>query len=373
MDTTQSQTQTQILDRTQAQIQVENVSRFFGPTAALDAISVRLEKGDFSVLLGPSGCGKSTLLRLIAGLDSQTGGTIRIGGADVGDRSPSMRNLSMVFQSYALFPHLSVSENILFGLKVRRVDKAERMERLERVAALMGLTPLLARKPSELSGGQQQRVALARAVISERPICLMDEPLSNLDAKLRADMRVELRAIQQKLGLTVVYVTHDQIEAMTMADRIIVMNQGRIEQVGTPEQVYARPATTFTAGFIGTPPMNLFPARALAGSSLLPGGVTDSHLVGLRPEDLFVAENGPEAELAGIEYLGADRLVFARLGATDFIMRMPASAAQPPARFALGWAVGCHSIFDVATGARLTQFDPLSTSTTKKDPTHETA
>ncbi|WP_350094219.1 ABC transporter ATP-binding protein [Hoeflea sp.] len=359
----------------QARIDVENVSRFFGRTAALDAISVHLEKGDFSVLLGPSGCGKSTLLRLIAGLDIQSGGTIRIGGADVGDRSPSMRNLSMVFQSYALFPHLSVSENILFGLKVRRVGRDERQARLERVAALMGLTPLLSRKPSELSGGQQQRVALARAVISERPICLMDEPLSNLDAKLRADMRVELRAIQKKLGLTVVYVTHDQIEAMTMADRIIVMNQGRIEQVGTPEEVYARPASTFTAGFIGTPPMNLFPARALAGSPLLPGDVTDGHLVGLRPEDLFVTDSGPEAELAGVEYLGADRLVSARLGATHFIMRMPASAAPPSARFALGWAAGCQSIFDAATGARLTRFDQptASTSTTKKDIPHETA
>ncbi|WP_420406886.1 ABC transporter ATP-binding protein [Hoeflea sp.] len=361
--------------QTRARIEVENVSRLFGQTAALDAVSVRLEKGDFSVLLGPSGCGKSTLLRLIAGLDRQTSGTIRIGGADVGDRSPSARDISMVFQSYALFPHLSVSENILFGLKVRRVDKAERQERLERVAGMMGLMPLLSRKPSELSGGQQQRVALARAVISERPICLMDEPLSNLDAKLRADMRVELRAIQQKLGLTVVYVTHDQIEAMTMADRIIVMNQGRIEQVGTPEDVYARPATTFTAGFIGMPPMNLFPARDLAGSPLLPGDVSHSHLVGLRPEDLFVAESGPEAQLSGIEYLGADRLVSARLGATNFVMRTPASAAPPAARFALGWAAGRQSVFDAATGARLAQFDQLSasTSTTKKDHTHETA
>jgi sn-glycerol 3-phosphate transport system ATP-binding protein len=355
-----------------SQIQIENVSRLFGRTAALDDVSVSLSRGDFSVLLGPSGCGKSTLLRLIAGLDRQTSGAIRIGGEDVGDRPPSMRDLSMVFQSYALFPHLSVSENILFGLKVRKVSKAERLARLDQVAAMMGLTPLLARKPSELSGGQQQRVALARAVISERPICLMDEPLSNLDAKLRADMRVELRAIQQKLGLTVVYVTHDQIEAMTMADRIIVMNAGRIEQVGTPEEVYARPATTFTAGFIGTPPMNLFPGRLFGGHKGLPQGAGD-HLIGLRPEDMSIAGSGPEAETRGVEYLGADRLVSARLGDTDFIMRTPASAAPPPARFALRWAAGRESIFDAATGLRLTRFDHPTASKPKKDLTHETA
>ena len=356
-----------------SQIQIENVSRLFGLTAALDGVSVSLNAGDFSVLLGPSGCGKSTLLRLIAGLDRQTGGAIRIGGADVGDRPPSMRDLSMVFQSYALFPHLSVSENILFGLKVRKVGKAERLARLDQVATMMGLASLLSRKPSELSGGQQQRVALARAVISERPICLMDEPLSNLDAKLRADMRVELRAIQQKLGRTVVYVTHDQVEAMTMADRIIVMNAGRIEQVGTPEEVYARPATIFTAGFIGTPPMNLFPARLFAGHEGPKGGAGEGQLIGLRPEDLSVAGRGPEAEMRGAEYLGADRLVSARLGDTDFIMRMPASASPPPARFALGWAQGRESIFDAVSGQRLTQFDHPTASNPKKDLTHETA
>ena len=354
------------MQTSQSQIQIENVSRLFSQTAALDDVSVPLRQGDFSVLLGPSGCGKSTLLRLIAGLDTQTSGTIRIGGHDVGDKPPSMRDLSMVFQSYALFPHLSVAENILFGLQVRRVAKAERVKRLDAVAEMMGLSQLLRRKPSELSGGQQQRVALARAVISERPICLMDEPLSNLDAKLRADMRVELRAIQQKLGLTVVYVTHDQIEAMTMADKIIVMNSGRIEQVGTPEEVYARPATVFTAGFIGTPPMNLFPARLFGVQDATADAVAENHLIGLRPEDIIVAATGPEAEILGIEYLGADRLVSARLGDTDFIMRTPASAPPPPTRFALGWATERQSIFDAVTGARLTRFDPLTSSPTNK-------
>ena len=354
-------------------IQIDNVSRLFSQTVALNEVSVSLDQGDFSVLLGPSGCGKSTLLRLIAGLDSQTSGSILIGGVDVGSKPPSMRDLSMVFQSYALFPHLSVAENILFGLQVRRVAKAERVRRLDRVAEMMGLSQLLDRKPSELSGGQQQRVALARAVISERPICLMDEPLSNLDAKLRADMRVELRAIQQKLGLTVVYVTHDQIEAMTMADKIIVMNSGRIEQVGTPEDVYARPATVFTAGFIGTPPMNLFPANRLKGHGTIPDALGESHLIGLRPEDLAVAATGPEAEVCGIEYLGADRLVSARLEGTGFIMRTAASAPPPPARFALGWAADRQGIFDAATGARLTEYDFSTPLPTKKDCPHETA
>ena len=213
---------------------LHGVTKAFATATALQGIDVHLGAGQFSVLLGPSGCGKSTLLRLIAGLDHPTAGEIRLGADRIDHLPPKARNLSMVFQSYALFPHLDVAENILFGLSVRRVAKAERAERLARVAAMMGLSTLLARKPAELSGGQQQRVALARAVISERPVCLMDEPLSNLDAKLRAEMRSEIRALQQRLGLTMVYVTHDQVEAMTMADRIVVMNAGRVEQVATP-------------------------------------------------------------------------------------------------------------------------------------------
>src|SRR5499427_8450996 len=223
------------------------------------------------VLLGPSGCGKSTTLRLIAGLEDVSAGVIRIGGEDVTHRPPAARHLSMVFQSYALFPHLSVAENIVFGLRVRRVPAAERLARLARVAGLLGLESLLGRKPSQLSGGQQQRVALGRAIIAETPVCLMDEPLSNLDAQLRLDMRREIRALQRTLGITMVYVTHDQIEAMSMADRVILMRAGRIEQDASPAELYEYPANTFVARFIGTPPMNLLPLVAGRGGAVIAG------------------------------------------------------------------------------------------------------
>ncbi|MCT4577055.1 ABC transporter ATP-binding protein [Donghicola sp.] len=351
-------------------IQISSLTRAFGENYALQDVCVTLKQGEFSVLLGPSGCGKSTLLRLIAGLDQQTSGTIQIDGKDVGNASPNDRNVSMVFQSYALFPHLNVAENILFGLRVRKTPKAERTQRLTHVAEMMGLSALLDRKPAQLSGGQQQRVALARAVISERSICLMDEPLSNLDAKLRTEMRMELRALQQQLGLTVVYVTHDQVEAMTMADQIIVMNQGRIEQAGTPHDIYTRPATTFTAGFIGTPPMALFDPADLAGGPL--SDVPQPHLIGLRAEDMRVAPTGPTARISGIEYLGADRLISATVGQTHFTMRMPASAPVPPHEFSLGWSPEAISVF-AANGQRLTQYDFPTPSLAQKDTTHETA
>ena len=213
------------------------LQRRFDAAVALDDVSFNLPSGAFSVLLGPSGCGKSTVLRLIAGLDTPTAGQIELDGVDITTLPPSQRNVSMVFQSYALFPHLNVAENILFGLSVRRVSKAEQRDRLDRVTAMMGLGDLLARRPAQLSGGQQQRVALARAVISDRPVCLMDEPLSNLDAKLRAEMRVEIRALQQRLGLTMVYVTHDQVEAMTIADHI-VRPVARRRDIGHPPRGY---------------------------------------------------------------------------------------------------------------------------------------
>jgi sn-glycerol 3-phosphate transport system ATP-binding protein len=279
----------------QAGLTLDAVARRFDAVSAVDDLSVRLPAGQFSVLLGPSGCGKSTLLRMIAGLDRPTSGRIVLNGRDVTGLAPSERDVSMVFQSYALFPHLDVAANILFGLSVRRVPKAEQRARLDRVAAMMGLSELLRRRPAQLSGGQQQRVALARAVISERPVCLMDEPLSNLDAKLRAEMRVEIRALQQRLGLTMVYVTHDQVEAMTMADRIVVMNQGRMQQVASPRDLYAAPANTFVARFIGNPPMNLIPAAALSGHMALPPGTT----LGLRPEDIGLAPDGLPDGLAG--------------------------------------------------------------------------
>ena len=301
-------------------ISLEGVAKHWGETRAVDSISFSVEPGAFLVLLGPSGCGKSTTLRLIAGLDTPTAGTIRIGERDVTHVPPAQRGISMVFQSYALFPHLSVAENIVFGLEVRKVAAAEREKRLAKVAELLGLGALLARKPSQLSGGQQQRVALGRAIIAEAPVCLMDEPLSNLDAQLRGEMRREIRSLQRRLGITMVYVTHDQTEAMTMADRVVLMRNGRIEQNGTPEDLYARPATAFTASFIGAPPMNLMK---------VPG---NGSLLGVRPEDMRLAAEGRpdatglEARVESIEYLGADSLVAATALAQPLLVRVPGRA-----------------------------------------------
>lgn len=299
---------------------LSDVGKNFGDTTALDGISLDLPAGKFSVLLGPSGCGKSTLLRIIAGLEIPSTGQIKLGPNRIDELPPKARDVSMVFQSYALFPHLSVGENILFGLSVRRTPRAEQVKRLHAVASMMGLDKLLARKPAQLSGGQQQRVALARAVISERPVCLMDEPLSNLDAKLRAEMRSEIRALQQRLGLTMVYVTHDQVEAMTMADQIVVMNAGRIEQVATPRTLYSQPESTFVAGFIGTPPMNLLPRNALPDISAPLGTAT----IGIRPEDMALTGSGHRlrARVLGVEYLGADQIVSLALNDARVSLRL---------------------------------------------------
>ncbi|HEY9568549.1 MAG TPA: ABC transporter ATP-binding protein, partial [Thalassobaculum sp.] len=274
------------------------MGKHWGTARAVDSVSFEVEAGSLVVLLGPSGCGKSTTLRLIAGLERLDTGRILIDGKDVSAAPPSQRRIAMVFQSYALFPHLTVAENILFGLAVRRVGKSEQAARLARVADLLGLSALLDRKPSQLSGGQQQRTALGRAIIAEQPVCLMDEPLSNLDAQLRQEMRAEIRTLQQSLGMTMVYVTHDQAEAMSMADRVILMRQGRIEQDGSPAELYERPATLFAARFIGTPPMNLLPladgpdGAVIAGSAgpALFGGRGGGLMLGLRPESIALEE-----------------------------------------------------------------------------------
>src|SRR5580692_9024795 len=242
-----------------AAVRLVGVSRRWGQTIALDRISLDVAPGSFTVLLGPSGCGKSTCLRIIAGLEQASEGRVEIGGRDVTTLPPAARGVAMVFQSYALFPHLTVAENILFGLKARSVPKPERARRLDRAVEILGIGHLLQRRPGQLSGGQQQRVALGRAIVAEAPVCLMDEPLSNLDAQLRADMRREILSLQRRLGITMLYVTHDQTEAMGMADQIVLLRDGHIEQDAAPAEVYARPATRFVASFIGTPPMNLFP------------------------------------------------------------------------------------------------------------------
>ena len=320
-------------------IELLDVAKHWGESRALDGITFSADPGTFVVLLGPSGCGKSTTLRLIAGLDTPTSGAIRIGGRDVTRLPPAQRGLSMVFQSYALFPHLTVAENIVFGLRVRKVP--DREAKLARVADLLGLAALLARKPSQLSGGQQQRVALGRAIIAEAPVCLMDEPLSNLDAQLRGDMRREIRQLQQRLGITMVYVTHDQTEAMTMADRVVLLRNGRIEQVGSPEELYAHPATAFTAGFIGAPPMNLMK---------LNGGAT---LTGVRPEDMRLGADGLAARVESVEYLGADSLIAVRSGEQPILVRVPGKAsARAGDEVKVAWDRQHEHRFDPQTGGR---------------------
>jgi sn-glycerol 3-phosphate transport system ATP-binding protein len=319
-------------------ISVSHISRLWGTTRAVDDVSFEAPAGKMLVLLGPSGCGKSTTLRLIAGLEQASSGRIMIGGLDVTDLPPAQRKLSMVFQSYALFPHLSVAENIVFGLRVRRVPAAERRARLARVADLLGLAALLDRKPSQLSGGQQQRVALGRAIIAETAVCLMDEPLSNLDAQLRLEMRREIRGLQQKLGVTMVYVTHDQTEAMTMADQVILLRDGRVEQDASPAELYARPATVFAARFIGTPPMNVLALGDGPGGAVIDG--TDGPVMvpgrgaglclGVRPEEIRLAsEGGLRALVKTVEYLGADSILACVAGGQALSVRAPGRVELP--------------------------------------------
>ncbi len=346
-------------------IELQHVTKSWGSTVAVRDVSFLVEEGTFVVLLGPSGCGKSTTLRMVAGLEDATRGRILIGGEDMTHVAPAQRHVSMVFQSYALFPHLDVRQNILFGLNVRKVPAPDKEARLKRVAELVGLTPLLDRKPAQLSGGQRQRVALARAIVAENPICLMDEPLSNLDAKLRHEMRVEIRALQQRLGMTVVYVTHDQAEAMSMADRIVLMRDGDIEQEGTPDDLYSAPATTFAAGFIGTPPMNLLtladgPRGAVIaggdGPAVLEGGGNGLTL-GVRPEHVIVAtgdEGGIPARLAASDYLGADTVVTAKVGTQTINARVPGHyAVSPDQEVRLKWQASALHVFDGQTGRRV--------------------
>jgi sn-glycerol 3-phosphate transport system ATP-binding protein len=334
-----------------SEIVLEKVTKRFGRVTAVDNVSFRAEAGKFVVLLGPSGCGKSTLLRLIAGLEEPTEGRILIDGRDVTRLAPEKRKVSMVFQSYALFPHLSVAENIVFGLRVRRVDPKNRGARLQSVAELVGLEAQLERKPWQLSGGQRQRVALARAIVAENAICLMDEPLSNLDAQLRHGMRLEIRALQQRLGMTVLYVTHDQVEAMSMADadKIVLIREGRIEQEGSPEELYARPATMFAARFIGTPAMNL-----VALGSVQPGRGKELTL-GVRPEHLrLVPGEGVQATVTSAEYHGADSIVTVRVGEETLFVRAPGQLALAAgAQVRLAWEARDAHLFDSRSGLRI--------------------
>lgn len=324
-----------------SEIVVNAVSKSWGGVGGVDRVSFKAEAGTLLVLLGPSGCGKSTTLRLIAGLEEIESGHIMIGGRDVTHLSPAERRISMVFQSYALFPHLSVAENIIFGLKVRRVGRAERDARLKKVADIVGLSQLLDRKPAQLSGGQRQRVALGRAIIAEAAVCLMDEPLSNLDAKLRHEMRTEIRSLQQRLGMTMVYVTHDQTEAMTMADRVILMRDGHIEQNGAPHELYNQPASDFTARFIGTPPMNIISWR-------------DDTSLGVRPEHITLDDHdGVSATIKAVEYLGADSIIICDVRGETVAVRQPGyCSVTTGTKVNLGWQNRHIHLFEKNSGKR---------------------
>ena len=354
-----------------SRVELRGVSRRFGEHQAVDAVDLVAESGEFVALLGPSGCGKSTTLRLLAGLEPCDRGTILIDGRDVTHAPPATRGLAMVFQNYALFPHLTVAENIVFGLTVRRVSSAERKRRLARASELLGLGPYLDRKPAQLSGGQRQRVALGRAIVAEAPVCLMDEPLSNLDAQLRQQMRAEIRELQQRLGITMLYVTHDQTEAMTMADKVVLMRAGTVEQQGRPQDLYLTPQTRFVAGFIGSPAMNLFPASLLADRAVdrdahgTADHRTDANdvLLGIRPEDLRVSADAPllPARVVAVEYLGAESLVICEAGPADaaektrLVMRTQGQSGLPQRgeTIGLGWHAQAEHRFSIADGRRL--------------------
>ena len=359
-------------------IQLEHVSRQWGSRYAVQDIGFSAASGRFVVLLGPSGCGKSTTLRLIAGLDTPGAGRILIGGTDVTGLPPAKRRIAMVFQSYALFPHLNVAENILFGVKVRREPADRHRERLDRVASLLGLSELLDRKPGQLSGGQQQRVALGRAIIAEHPVCLMDEPLSNLDAQLRQEMRREIRALQRQLGVTMVYVTHDQTEAMSMADQVILMRDGRIEQDAPPDRLYANPATVFAARFVGTPPMNVLSLAGGRDGAVIAGAPTSSApvcrqdptavQVGIRPEHVRFSTDpsatGTPARVGTCEYFGADTILGCVVGEQAVAVRAPGlHAIAPGSAVMLVWSPADQHFFDARTGHRC-DADRQSTSST---------
>lgn len=329
---------------------VSALHKNWGETRVVRDISFETRGGEFIALLGPSGCGKSTTLRLIAGLEAPTSGQIRLDGRDITTLPSAKRGVSMVFQSYALFPHLSVRDNITFGLSVRGESRSVQATKLARVAPLLGLEKLLDRRPSQLSGGQQQRVALGRALIAEAPVCLLDEPLSNLDAKLRAEMRAEIRSLQQRLGITMIFVTHDQTEAMSMADRVALLNEGRIEQFDTPEMLYSHPASTFVAGFIGQPPMNLVLARDLGAQAR---HLAPHLLAGLRPEDISLSDHGLAGRVVNAEYFGADSILSVETASAALNIRVqgrPAIGSGSPVH--LAWAPDAVHPFDPETGLR---------------------
>jgi sn-glycerol 3-phosphate transport system ATP-binding protein len=333
-----------------AAITFKNVIKRYGSgkqeIQVIHGVNAEIAKGEFIVIVGPSGCGKSTLLRMVAGLEEISAGEISIGDRVVNNLEPAERDIAMVFQNYALYPHMSVFENMAYGLKIRKLPQAEIKARVDKAAGILELAHLLDRKPRQLSGGQRQRVAMGRAIVRQPQVFLFDEPLSNLDAKLRAQTRLEIQKLHRELGITSLFVTHDQVEAMTLAQRMIVMNAGQMEQFGTPEEVYHRPASTFVASFIGSPPMNLL--KDVQGGRI--GAIT-----GIRPEHLDVGDSGWEVRTETVEMLGAERLIYGRLNGEQIIVRVaendPVPAADQmirvkPREDRLHW-------FDAASGKRV--------------------
>jgi len=334
-----------------AEVRLEHVTKIFGEGAdavcAVDDVTLTIEDHEFMILLGPSGCGKSTLLRMVAGLEEATEGDLYIGAVRVNDVQPKERDVAMVFQSYALYPHKTVRANIEFPLKVRGVPKAERAAEAERTAEVLGLGAHLKRKPGQLSGGQRQRVALARAIVRNPAVFLMDEPLSNLDAKLRGDTRTELVDLHRRLDSTFIYVTHDQVEAMTMGSRVAVLNAGKLQQVGSPQEVYDRPATVFVAQFIGTPPMNLLPPGVMGRSDVQ---------IGVRPEHLRLQPGGPlEATVRQVEHLGHEVLLVTEAAGRRYNARLAPDADLPAVDTVVQFdaAESHRHQFDDATGVRV--------------------
>ncbi|MGI3903476.1 MAG: ABC transporter ATP-binding protein [Janthinobacterium lividum] len=352
-----------------SEIAIRGVRKSYGKIETVHGIDLAFGSGEFVVILGPSGCGKSTLLRMIAGLESITAGEIAIGGRVVNRLEPRERGCAMVFQNYALYPHMTVAENIGYALKVAGVPKAERLRRIAEVSRSTGLEHLLDRRPGQLSGGQRQRVAMGRAIIREPKVFLFDEPLSNLDATLRVQMRIEIRRLHDKQGVTSVFVTHDQVEAMTLADRLVVLNAGRVEQVGTPAEIYRRPASRFVAGFVGSPPMNLLDAAAAGPDTVAVGALTlvvPPHglargtpvTLGFRPEDAVPLPAGEEhgalpAEIDFVEDLGGLRLLRGRFGGGDVVVQVGAGERHGRGPLPLRIAPNAIHLFDSETGLRL--------------------
>jgi len=349
-----------------ANLSLRNLTKAYGTTQVLHGIDLDVADGEFVVFVGPSGCGKSTTLRMMAGLEEVTAGEVIIGDRVVNNLEPKDRDIAMVFQNYAIYPHMSVKKNIAFGLRSSKLSKPEKEARIQEVAEILGMVPLLDRKPNALSGGQRQRVAIGRAMVRDPAVFLFDEPLSNLDAQLRTQMRLEIKKLHQRVGNTIVFVTHDQVEAMTMADRIVIMKDGHIQQVGTPAEVYHTPANAFVAQFIGAPSMNMLPGQMTSGAIVLTGGQSlkiatnasagQDVMVGVRPDDLTLDNGTPvvTGTVAVQEPLGPETLIYVDTPAGEIIAK--ASGRTPPAvgsTVTLSADVANLHVFDAASGVAL--------------------